>query len=50
MAEQLEAVSEIEQVRGEMEKPAKNKPAKDIIGFGKKMNVAMNIMLAFLAL
>ncbi len=50
MAEELEAISEIEQVRGDVNKPSKNQPAKDIIGFNKKMNIAMNILLAFLAL
>lgn len=31
-----------------MEKLVKNKLVKDIIGFGKKMNVVMNIMFVFL--
>lgn len=36
LAEQLEAVSEIEQVRGEMEKPAKINQLKTLLVLGKR--------------
>ncbi|EUJ43313.1 carbohydrate ABC transporter permease [Listeria riparia] len=53
MAEQIERVEQLEQVNGDLRlpKPGKRKKAKpDVIDFGPNMNVAMNILLGFLAI
>ncbi|WP_239256399.1 carbohydrate ABC transporter permease [Listeria ilorinensis] len=53
MAEPIEMAEEIAQVRGDVKPPKKIKNQskdRDMLGFGPKMNVAMNILLGFLAI